>query len=146
MNSSPLTNIALFLLCYLPLAVPLYWVTRSHQPLAPSASTLEPKPSLASSDKQPALLLIQSAHPWEHLALIIDGETTLESSGPAKESEHNIECHEQCSVLIQVKWPEETPETAVRIEIQPDFLESQSRTAWGYGKLREEFTFQWDHE
>ena len=146
MNGFPLTNLVLFLLCYLPLAAPLYWVTRSHQSLTSSASNPELTPRQASFDRQPALLLVQSAHPWEHLTLIIDDETKLESNGLAQENEFNIECYERCNVLIHVKWPKETPETAIRIEIQPDFWESQAYTAWGYSKLHEAFTFQWNYE
>lgn len=146
MNGSPLVSIAIFLLCYLPLAVPLYWVTQPHDPLPASSPPSAVDTDLISAERHTARLFVQSAHPWEQLTLTIDGETKVAWNGPAKEHELAIECHATCDVFIDVKWSQETPETAIRIEIQPDYYETQAYTVWGFGQLRETFTFQWNHE
>jgi hypothetical protein len=46
--------------------------------------------------------------------------------------------------LVNVTWPEGTPDTAFAIELEPDGLETQTQTRWASGAtLDDVFTFQW---
>ena len=47
-------------------------------------------------------------------------------------------------LLLDAKWPEGTPDTALTIELEPDGLEAQSQTRWASGAaLTEILPFQW---
>jgi hypothetical protein len=145
-KGSPLNNMATFLLCYLPLALPLYWVTKDQGPVASTSPLIESEAGAASTRAQPARLLIQSAHPWEHLTVLINGKVILESKETIRAIDFYVEEYDFDEISLNVKWTKDTPETAIRVEMQPDFLESQSHTTWGYQTLREEIIFQWNHE
>lgn len=146
MKGSPFLNVFVFLLFYMPVVLPLYWVTQYNNPLPADKATVSAETARAAKHLLPALLLIQSAHPWEQLTLTLNGATTLQSQGPSQDDEYRIKCEDVCALLVEVTWPEGTPETAVRIAVQPDFLDEQVATLWGYGTLREEIIFQWNHE
>ena len=126
--------------------VPLHWVTEpSGEPPAEEA-TVAMEAATISTHQHPALLLVQSAHPWKLLQLTINDSVTYESKATASSCEYTLESGDSCTVAVYVEWPEGTPETAIRLEMQPDYLESQASTLWGYGDLRENVTFQWHHE
>jgi hypothetical protein len=46
-------------------------------------------------------------------------------------------------VLVQVKWPEGTPETVCELTLEPDGLEAQTISLWGEELLEEIYSFHW---
>jgi hypothetical protein len=47
-------------------------------------------------------------------------------------------------LLIDVKWPTNTPRTVAEVTIEPDSLPSRMQTAWGEGELSEMLNFTWE--
>jgi hypothetical protein len=47
-------------------------------------------------------------------------------------------------VFLSATWPQNTPDTALTLEIEPDGLEARSETRWSAaGSLDEVITFSW---
>ncbi len=44
---------------------------------------------------------------------------------------------------LEVEWPENTPESAVELTLEPDEMETRSRTVWGTGRLDANPTYSW---
>jgi hypothetical protein len=46
-------------------------------------------------------------------------------------------------LLVDVVWPEGTPDTVVELTLEPDGLEGVTRTAWGRGTFSGPLSFTW---
>jgi hypothetical protein len=47
-------------------------------------------------------------------------------------------------VFLSATWPDNTPDTALTLELEPDGLEARSETRWSSaGSLDEVITFSW---
>ena len=66
----------------------------------------------------------------------VDFEVTLPAFEPAV----------GLDLVLAVQWPEDVPETAVELTLEPDSLEGRSGTVWGAGDLEEVLTFVWPEE
>jgi hypothetical protein len=54
---------------------------------------------------------------------------------------------EGLELVVNVTWPEGTPDTAFAVELEPDGLDAQAQTRWSTGaKLEDVFNFQWKQE
>ncbi len=134
--------IQLFLLClaFVALAVPLSHLTgnTSH------AKVVQPAVKEAQSVK--ALLRLRFAHKPSTLSLkIADREliTTTDAS-PLELDALLPSTKEGVDVFLSATWPENTPDTALTLEIEPDGLEARSETRWSSaGSLDEVITFSW---
>ena len=134
--------IQLFLLClaFIALAVPLSHLTgnTSH------AKVTQPAVKEAQSVK--ALLRLRFAHKPSTLSLkIADKEliTTTDAS-PLEVGAVLASTQDGVDVFLSATWPDNTPDTALTLELEPDGLEARSETRWSSaGSLDEVITFSW---
>jgi hypothetical protein len=134
--------IQLFLLClaFVALAVPLSHLTgnTSH------AKVVQPAVKEAQSVK--ALLRLRFAHKPSTLSLkLADKELIASADASPLEREAVLPAtQEGLDVFLSATWPENTPDTALTLEIEPDGLEARSETRWSSaGSLDEVITFSW---
>ena len=134
--------IQLFLLClaFVALAVPLSHLTGNTS----NAKVVKVTAKEAQSVK--ALLRLRFAHQPSTLSLkIADKEliTTTDAS-PLEVDAVLPSTQEGVDVFLSATWPENTPDTALTLEIEPDGLEARSETRWSsVGSLDEVITFSW---
>lgn len=133
--------IQIFLLClaFVVLAVPLAHLTGNAQ-AKPAAKA----PEIESKEVK-ALLRLRYAHKPATLSVkIADKElvTTLDAS--PFEIKSTLPSSEGTDVFLTATWPDNTPDTAITIELEPDGLDSRSETRWSSGgSLDEVITFSW---
>ena len=134
--------IQLFLLClaFVALAVPLSHLTgnTSH------AKVVQPAVKEAQSVK--ALLRLRFAHKPSTLSLKIADKELITSADASPLELHAVLPSPQdgVDVFLSATWPENTPDTALTLEIEPDGLEARSETRWSSaGSLDEVITFSW---
>lgn len=145
MNGAPVVHALCFVLCYILLVYPIYLVTGKHSSLTvPVETEMINDPVDLDQQKPSALLLIQSAHPWVSLYVTINDQEAISFDQFTSNAEVVVRYEEPCHLLIDVTWSEETPETALRVEMHPDRLETKYHTAWGTQAMREEITFTWN--
>jgi hypothetical protein len=134
--------IQLFLLClaFVALAVPLSHLTgnTSH------AKVVQPAVKEAQSVK--ALLRLRFAHKPSTLSLkLADKELIASADASPLEREAVLPATQDgVDVFLSATWPENTPDTALTLELEPDGLEARSETRWSAaGSLDEVITFSW---
>ena len=141
MTSSPIFSTLVPLVPLAAMAWPLHRVINQEPP------ALEPEPIEESPAGAPiqATLNIRSAHPFSEFT-ITAGEASWNFSpdDTFKEVLVSLEENGELYLAASATWPEETPETAIFIELMPDGLETRSHTLWGSGEITEEITFQWE--
>jgi hypothetical protein len=134
--------IQLFLLClaFVALAVPLSHLTGNPS----NAKVIQPAVKEAQSVK--ALLRLRFAHKPSTLSLkIADKEliTTTDAS-PLEVGAVLASTQDGVDVFLSATWPDNTPDTALTLELEPDGLEARSETRWSSaGSLDEVITFSW---
>jgi len=140
MRGSPPLHLALFLLGFALIALPLVRLTSA----TPAVSAAAPvKQEQAAS---PLLLRLRFAHKPQHVKLSHhdtllhegDSDTLLELSHSLIIPDEGVE------FSLNVQWPEGTPETAVTLELEPDSLDTLAQTRWSTGlTLDEVIPFVW---
>jgi hypothetical protein len=134
--------IQLFLLClaFVALAVALSHLTGNPS----NAKVIQPAVKEAQSVK--ALLRLRFAHKPSTLSLkIADKEliTTTDAS-PLEVGAVLASTQDGVDVFLSATWPDNTPDTALTLELEPDGLEARSETRWSSaGSLDEVITFSW---
>jgi hypothetical protein len=134
--------IQLFLLClaFIVLAVPLSHLTGNTS----NAKVIKVAAKEASSVK--ALLRLRFAHKPATLSLkIADKELIATTDASPLELDAVLPSTKAgVDVFLSATWPENTPDTALTLEIEPDGLEARSETRWSSaGNLDEVITFSW---
>jgi hypothetical protein len=134
--------IQLFLLClaFVALAVPLSHLTgnTSH------AKVVKVAAKEAKSVK--ALLRLRFAHPPTTLSLTLADKELIASAEASPLELHAVlpATQDGVDVFLSATWPQNTPDTALTLEIEPDGLEARSETRWSAaGSLDEVITFSW---
>jgi hypothetical protein len=85
-------------------------------------------------------------------AVLRSGEKEIGRWTPANGNEWTqrttLPYHEGHSVelLVEVKWPANTPRTVAEVTIEPDALPARMQTAWGEGELSELLNFTWESQ
>ncbi len=97
----------------------------------------------ASGPLTTAFLQINSAHPFAELTVTIE-EASWTFAPDEDEKEIHYERDSKVTLLVSVTWPEDTPKTALRLELIPEGIEARFHTLWGLGKATEELTFTWE--
>lgn len=134
--------IQIFLLClaFIVLAVPMSHLTGNTS----NAKVVKVAAKEAKSVK--ALLRLRFAHKPATLSLkIADKEliTTLDAT-PLELDAVLPSTKDGVDVFLSATWPENTPDTALTLELEPDGLEARSETRWSSaGSLDEVITFSW---
>lgn len=134
--------IQIFLLClaFIVLAVPLSHLTGNTS----NAKVVKVAAKEANSVK--ALLRLRFAHKPSTLSLkIADKEliTTVDAS-PLELDAVLPATKDGVDVFVSATWPDNTPDTALTLELEPDGLEARSETRWSSAaSLDEVITFSW---
>jgi len=134
--------IQIFLLClaFIVLAVPLSHLTgnTSHAQIIAPATTAAPSAK--------AFLRLRFAHPPTTLSLKIAEKELITAIDT---SPHEFDAilpslTNGVDVFLSATWPENTPDTALTLDIEPDGLAARSETRWSSGSsLDEVITFSW---
>ncbi|MBL9179041.1 MAG: hypothetical protein JNM65_13345 [Verrucomicrobiaceae bacterium] len=140
MRGFPPIQIFLLVLAFIVLAIPLGRLTGDAQ--------AKPVVDVEGGEEQAvrSLLRLRYAHKPAALSLKIGGRELITS---AQESPVEVDAmlptpQDGVDVLVTATWPENTPDTAVTVEIEPDGLESRSETRWSAAcSLDEVITFIW---
>jgi len=99
--------------------------------------------TVENSDIVRADLSLRSAHPFTKATVTIEGASWTFTPEIA-EQEIRFPRSDKTLILIQATWPEDTPESAILLEVIPDGLEMKSKTVWGLADLTEEVIFTWE--
>ena len=134
--------IQLFLLClaFIALAVPLSHLTGNTH----NAKVIQP--AVKETQRVKALLRLRFAHPPTTLSLTLADKELIASAEASPLELHAVLASTQdgVDVFLSATWPENTPDTALTLEIEPDGLEARSETRWSAaGSLDEVITFSW---
>ncbi|MEM7010376.1 MAG: hypothetical protein AAF585_02730 [Verrucomicrobiota bacterium] len=104
----------------------------------------EPEPAAAEKS---VFLTAKFVHPPLDFRVLHLGEEiwTVESAGETELfGEASIVIpKEGIDLLIEARWPEETPKTALELTLAPDSLDDQSTTHWGTGEMDAVATYKW---
>ncbi len=92
-----------------------------------------------------AYLEIDSAHPFETLSVQI-GDASWNFAPGEDEKEIHYERNSQLNLLVTATWPEDTPKTAIKLELIPEATPARTHTLWGLGKVTEEVSFTWEEQ
>lgn len=139
MTRSPLNATLIPLIPLAALGLPLAQVL--NQPAYQATELISP----TSGPHVNAYLEIDSAHPFETLSVRI-GEASWHFAPGEDEKEIIYQRDSELTLLVSATWPENTPKTALRLELIPDATPSKTHTLWGLGKVTEEVTFIWEDQ
>lgn len=139
MKDSPIRSTLALLTPFCLLAIPIWQVTHANPTLVARDTSAQDNVSKQGLE---TVIHFRGAHPWESIQVtanhktytVSDDEITLPlflKEGGAK-------------LLFNVKWSEDTPETALLIEITPEHLTQKTHTIWGIGNAVEELKLQWE--
>jgi hypothetical protein len=134
--------IQLFLLClaFIALAVPLSHLTGNTH----NAKVIQP--AVKETQRVKALLRLRFAHPPTTLSLTLADKELIASAEASPLELHAVlpATQDGVDVFLSATWPQNTPDTALTLEIEPDGLEARSETRWSAaGSLDEVITFSW---
>lgn len=141
MRGSPPLHLALFLLGFALIALPLVRLTSATPSASLSMTAVKQEQAEAS-----VLIRLRFAHkPVQvklayHDTVLHEGDTET-----LQELIHSMSIPEEgVELSLTVQWPEGTPETAVTLELEPDSLDTQAQTRWSSGlTLDEVIPFVW---
>jgi len=140
MRGSPPIQIFLLVLAFIVLAIPLSHLTGNAQ--ARTVAKTEKKEEQAVK----SILRLRYAHKPATLSLKI-GDKELVNAVAESPIEVDVTLKalkDGVDVLLAATWPENTPDTAISVEVEPDGLDSHSETRWSSGgSLDEVITFTW---
>ena len=143
MRGAPPIHLVLLAVAFSLFAIPLAQLTFARPQTVMAKAEAPTTPSAQTG----VLLRIRFAHVPKSLSLKL-GDRELIPSGPWVSpldirSEMIIPA-EGLDLMLEVAWPEGTPETAVTIDLEPDGLDSKSHTRWSTGtQLHESLPFLW---
>lgn len=143
MRGSPPLQLALLLLSFMGLAIPLVQLTSARDTVAAPVATVA-----VEGKALPVTLRLRFAHQPTKLTLELNGKPLL---ADADVTQSPIEVTTDLSIpkdgidlQLKAEWPTGTPDTAVTLDIEPDGLDSQSQTRWSVGpNLEEVIPFLW---
>jgi hypothetical protein len=146
MRGSPPLHLVIFGIVFAALAVPLAQLTFSRAPAVTMGAAAEVA-------KTRTYIRFRFAHAPVSASVKLDGRE-LVAAKFAPPSNSTVEFQSELSIpkeglelVVNVTWPEGTPDTAFAVELEPDGLDAQSQTRWSTGaKLEDVFNFQWKHE
>lgn len=139
--------IQLFLLCltFVALAVPLSHLTGNTSNAKVVKITLI-NGTPAGAENMRALLRLRFAHKPSTLNLKVADKELVASADASPLELHAVlpSAQDGVDVFLSATWPENTPDTALTLEIEPDGLEARSETRWSVAaSLDEVITFSW---
>jgi hypothetical protein len=130
------------------LVLPLHAFTLGRRPLsAPSPSPVPVVPTADTGERTAARITARFAHPPLRLRVSSESETIWELPSPSAQLVAT-ECELPLGTVgidlrVEAEWPAGTPETVIELALEPDELETLSRTAWGQGTVDAILTYTW---
>ena len=110
--------------------------TRSTKPVAEESEATGNTAELVSSS-----LTIRGAHSFQSISCLLGGKEIELDTLSSNEVEAELQSNSTLEFTLKIDWPENTPETAVIIQVMPDGKATLERTIWAEGTLTEELTF-----
>jgi hypothetical protein len=146
MRGSPPLHLVLFAVGFALLAIPLAQLTFARPVQKVDTSAVAPPTS------KPTLIHLRFAHAPKSVSLKQSGGPELlkklEGDAPtAIETKVDLEIPQAgIEFLLNVTWPDGTPNTAVTMELQPDEMDSQSQTHWSSGASMQDevISYKWE--
>ncbi len=144
MTSSPLRQFLPALGVVILLGLFLYRMTAGTPP-AQEAS--RPAPAEQSADVVPTVITVRCAHRPEFLSISQGSRLLWQSAAPGLHEE--VECglplaNGSITLTVSARWPENTPDTPVTLELEPEGREAASATRWSFGRsLNDSYSFSW---
>ena len=142
MRGSPPFQLSLLLLGFFALGVPLVQLTSGK----PAMMAKSQAPS-DESHQRPVLLRLRYVTAPAGLSIQQGGKELLTSPLTASPAEirttfpavlQNVELH------VQAKWQAGSPEMPLTLEVEPDALDTESRTLWSIdGQINDTLSFTW---
>lgn len=141
MYGSPLrTTIVLLLVFVIGGGAALGYILRKQPTSKPDP--IELAETSTALHKIPCWLTLRSAHPIESATLVCN-EIEIELDWLSEtEAEAELSVADWATLVIDLKWKEGTPETALLIVLEPEDEKAQERTVWAQGSLRQELSYQ----
>ncbi len=142
MRGFPPIQVVLLVIAFAVLAVPLTRLTGNVQAKPAERIDIEQTGGKAV----PCLLRLRYAHKPTTLNLKINGKNLISAvdNSPIEVTAIIDTPEEGVDLFLTAAWPENTPDTALTLEIEPDGLDSRSETRWSSAdSLDEVITFTW---
>ena len=147
MRGSPVLQCLIGTVAFALFAIPLARLTiaRSAPPRSDDASTA----AAESAKARHTFIRIRFAHPPESLSLRFEGMELVPPSRSVLVSPLETEAavplsHDSIDLALAVRWPGNTSETAVTVELEPDELDARRETRWATGAALDEIlNFKW---
>ena len=142
MRGSPPVQLALLLLGFIVVGVPLVELTHGRTESTAAESTSP------GETKRPVFFRIRCVTPPLKFSIKAGGEDLISSSAapsPIMEGRKELAfSEERLELLISAEWPAGSPESVLTIEMEPDGWEGRSRFVWSLNnKVEDTVSFTW---
>lgn len=144
MRGFPPLHLLIFMIGFGLFAIPLFQMTQGRK--RTEVKTEESKATI--QELVNGYLRIKFAHSPVEFSFTVDGKKVLkfEELGEETSLEKELSFPGELKVLeglLHVKWSDETPETAITLEWEPDGYHSVQSTVWGEGEVDEVVNLAW---
>lgn len=143
MRGAPPLHLVILAVAFALFAIPLAQLTFARHETVMEKREI-PKTVVTRTE---TLLHIRFAHVPRSLSLKLDDRELIPSVpfvSPLDVRTEMVIPSDGIDIMLDVTWPEGTPETAVTIELEPDGLDTKSQTRWSTGgQLREILPYTW---
>jgi hypothetical protein len=141
MTGSPPLHLALMLLAFLALGIPLVKLTSA------PVVTMQAPVKQTADEAVSTLLRVRFAHTPQKLKLTQGDKVLFDGVPEVSTLELDVDLaipKDGMELLVSATWPEQTPDTALTIELEPDGLDTRAETRWSTGpQLDEVMAFVW---
>jgi hypothetical protein len=129
------------------LTLPLHAFTLGRRPLPPSPAATTATAAPDHEERTPVRLSARFVHPPSRLR-VCNGPEILWESAALSTTSASARCTLPLAIAavdlrVEVEWPAGTPETVVELTLEPDGLDTLSRTAWGTGTVETILSYTW---
>jgi len=143
MRGAPPLHLVILAVAFVLFAIPLAQLTFARN----KTVMIEREAPMSVSTGTKTLLRIRFAHVPKSLSLKMGDRELIPSASLISPLDVRVEMvipSEGMDLMLDVTWPEGTPETAVTIDLEPDGLDTKSQTRWSTGgQLREILSYIW---
>lgn len=142
MRGFPLINAAIILVALGLILVPLIKLTST--PSVGPAFANAPADLANDSESVTVSISFRSAHAPESIKVSHLGKTLVDTDTVQATFEVGMAIPEEgVDLLVEVVWPNGTPDTALEVTLEPTAQESLAQVLWAEGSAEEILTFVW---
>lgn len=143
MTSSPLRQFVLALLGAVCIGLALHHATSGEK----AVSITPPAYTAAPGSATPAVMTVRCAHQPESLSISCGTNVIWSATRPAllTEAECSLPLQNGSATLtVTARWPANTPDTPVTLELEPEGKQAETVTRWSFGNtLTDTYSFSW---